>query len=96
MSFARACILLLFSVSLSIIPLKQEPVKCKSLCALSAPSSLDVEMIICNFFVILGENFLRIYTYGVAHPTAYAVVCLEIKKCICVYDWFVGFYDNLF
>lgn len=34
--------------------------------------------------------------YGVAHPTACAVVCLEIKKCICIYDCFVGFYANLF
>lgn len=33
--------------------------------------------------------------YGVAHPTAYAVVCLEIKKCVYVYEWFAGFYDNL-
>jgi len=47
---------------MSIIPLKKEPVKCKGLCALSAPSSLDTVMIICNFVVVSGENFLRIYT----------------------------------
>lgn len=34
--------------------------------------------------------------YGVAHPTAYAVVCLEIKKDVCVYDCFAGFDANLF
>ena len=50
-----------FFVGMSIIPLKKEPVKCKGLCALSAPSSLDTVMIICNFVVVSGENFLRIY-----------------------------------
>lgn len=59
----RACILLLFSVSMSIIPLKKELVKCKGICALSAPSSLDAVMIICNFVVISGEIFLRIYKF---------------------------------
>ena len=51
-----------FFGGMSIIPLKKEPVKCKGLCALSAPSSLDTVMIICNFVVVSGENFLRIYT----------------------------------
>ena len=44
-----------------MIPLKKELVKCKCICALSAPFSLSGEIIICNFFEILGEDFWRIY-----------------------------------
>lgn len=40
-------------------------------------------------------NKLIIWPTALPHPTAYAVVCLEIKKCIYVYEWFAGFYDNL-
>ncbi len=50
-----------FSVSLSIIHLKKELVKCRGICALSAPSSLVDVMIICKFFAISGGDFLRIY-----------------------------------
>lgn len=33
-----------------------------------------------------ASNYAGYMAYGVAHPTACAVVCLEIKKCVCVYD----------
>lgn len=31
-------------------------------------------------------NKLIIWPTALPHPTACAVVCLEIKKCICIYD----------
>ena len=61
MCFARANILPLL-YSLTMIPPKTGLVKCKYICALSALSSFWMVMIICNFFLVLGENFLRIYT----------------------------------
>lgn len=47
-----------------MILLKNELVKCNCICALSALSFLHGEIIICNFFRILGENSLRIYMYA--------------------------------
>ena len=59
---SRAYIPLFIFCNLIMIPLKNELVKCNCICALSALSFLHGKIIICNFFQILGENSLRIYT----------------------------------
>ncbi len=63
MSLSRAYIPLFIFCNLIMIPLKNELVKCNCICALSALSFLHGKIIICNFFQILGENSLRIYSY---------------------------------
>lgn len=61
---SRAYIPLFIFCNLIMIPLKDELVKCNCICALSALSFLHGKIIICNFFQILGENSLRIYSWS--------------------------------
>ncbi len=68
MGFLRAYILLLFIYNPTMIPPKTELVKCKYICALSAPSSFRAVTAICNFSEFSGEGFLLIYNYQGQSP----------------------------